>query len=87
MILKILEKGSPWANIAELYIGLLKEAVCKDIHDSHSPMVLWYYTIERSSLIHNKIPCALFQKNCLNHHEVTLGVPSDISNLCVYVCH
>ena len=27
--LRILEEGTPWANKAELYIGLLKEAVCK----------------------------------------------------------
>ena len=29
--LRVLERGTPWANRAELYIGLLKEAVCKDM--------------------------------------------------------
>ena len=45
-ILNILEKGTPWANISELYIGLLKYSVCKYMHASHSPMVLWDYAIE-----------------------------------------
>ena len=44
-ILKILVKGTPWANIAELYIGLLGEAVRKHIHVLHSSMELCYYAI------------------------------------------
>ena len=45
--LRILEKNTPWAtNHTELYIGLLKEAVRKDMHSSNSPMVLWDYAIE-----------------------------------------
>ena len=35
--LRVLERGTPWANRAELYIGLLKEAVRKDIRPSNSP--------------------------------------------------
>ena len=38
--LRILEVGTPWANRAELYIGLLKEAVRKDMRASNAPMVL-----------------------------------------------
>ena len=55
-ILRILEKGTPWANRAELYIGLLKESVRKDMRESNSPMCLWDYAIERRALIHNVIP-------------------------------
>jgi hypothetical protein len=29
--LRVLEEGTPWANKAELYIGLIKEDVCKDM--------------------------------------------------------
>ena len=29
--LKILEEGMPWANLAELYIGLIKSSVGKDV--------------------------------------------------------
>ena len=39
--LKFLERRTQWANLAELYIGLLKEAVCKDMQDSDSPLKFW----------------------------------------------
>ena len=44
--LRALEEGTPWSNKAELYIGLLKEAVQKDMHESNSPMTLWDYCVE-----------------------------------------
>ena len=44
--LRILEEGTPWANKAELYIGLIKEATCKDMKDSNCPLVLWDYCVE-----------------------------------------
>ena len=44
-ILKILVKSTHWTNRAEMYIGLLKEAVRKYIHALHSPIVLWDYAI------------------------------------------
>ena len=37
--LHVLEPATPWANRAELYIGLLKEAVMKDLTASYSPYV------------------------------------------------
>jgi hypothetical protein len=36
--LRVLEEGTPWANKAELYIGLIKEAVRKDMKDSNCPL-------------------------------------------------
>ena len=33
-MLRVLEKGTPWANKAELYIGLIQEAVQKDMRKS-----------------------------------------------------
>ena len=45
--LQALEEGTPWSNKAELYIGLLKEAVPKDMCESNSPMSLWDYCVER----------------------------------------
>ena len=41
-----LEEGTPWSNKAELYIGLLKEAVRKDMRETNSPMILWDYCVE-----------------------------------------
>ena len=35
--LRSLEEGTPWSNKAELYIGLIKEAVKKDMHELNSP--------------------------------------------------
>jgi predicted NACHT family NTPase len=51
--LRALEEGTPWAKKAELYIGLLKEAVRKDMKEQDSSMVLWDYFIERRARIHN----------------------------------
>jgi hypothetical protein len=51
--LRALEEGTPWASKAELYIGLLKEAVRKDLKDQDSPMIFWDYCIERRARIHN----------------------------------
>ncbi len=59
--LKTLERATPWANRAELFIRLLKEAVRKDMRESNSPMVLWDYAIERRALIHNAVTRPLFQ--------------------------
>ena len=38
--LKALEEGTPWANKAKLYVGLIKEAVRKDMRESNSPIPL-----------------------------------------------
>ena len=80
--LKILERGTPWANRAELYIGLLKEAVRKDMQAANSPMVLWDYAMERRAMIHNAVPRPLFQNNGLSPTAATFGIQGDISNIC-----
>ena len=38
--LRYIEEGTPWANKAELYIGLLKESIRKDLKESNCPLVL-----------------------------------------------
>ena len=45
--LRILEESTQWANRAELYIGLLKKAIRKDLASKNSPMVLWNYCVQR----------------------------------------
>ena len=45
--LRVLEEGTPWANRAELYIGLLKEPIGKDIKEACAPLVFWDYCAER----------------------------------------
>ena len=51
--LRALEEGTPWSNKAELYIGLIKEAVRKDMRESNSPLCLWDYCVERRARINN----------------------------------
>ena len=50
--LKVLENETQWADRAELYIGLMKEATRKDMREMHLPLVLWDYAMERRALIY-----------------------------------
>ena len=45
------EEGTPWSNKAELYIGLIKETVRKDMCKTNSPLCLWDYCVERRARI------------------------------------
>ena len=82
--LRILEEGTPWANRAELYIGLLKEAVRKDMKKSASPLVFWDYCFERRARINNLTARNLFQLEGRNAHFSVTGEEGDISNLCQF---
>ena len=82
--LRALEEGTPWANKAELYIGLLKESVRQDMKDSNSPMVFWDYCLERRARIHNLTAKSNFKLHGLNPYTVTTGDEGDISNLCQF---
>ena len=56
--LHTLEEGTPWVNKAELYIKLMKEAIRKDMHESHSPLPFWVTEICPSRRVgHFKAPC------------------------------
>ena len=59
--LRILEGSTQWANRAELYVGLFKEAVRKYILDEKSPLVFWDYCTERRALITNMTAKYMFQ--------------------------
>jgi hypothetical protein len=79
--LRALEEGTPWANRAELYIGLIKEAVRKDMKETTSPLVFWDYCVERRARINNVTAKDLFQLHGTNAHTATLHEEADISNL------
>jgi len=51
MTLRILEESTQWANLAELYIRIFKEAIRKDLRRSDSRMILWDYCAERRARI------------------------------------
>jgi hypothetical protein len=82
--LRVLEKGTQWANRAELYIGLIKEAVRKDMQQSGAPIPFWDYCAERRARINNLVANDLFQLQGRNPHYHTTGQEGDISNLCQY---
>jgi hypothetical protein len=79
--LRYLEEGTPWSNKAELYIGLIKEAVRKDMKDSDCPLSFWDYCVERRARINNLTAKSLFQLHGTNAHTALLGEEGDISNL------
>ena len=82
--LRVLEEGTPWANKAELYIGLIKEAVRKDMKEAGSTLPLWDYCVERRARINNLVAKDIFQLHGQNAHFHTTGEEGDISNLCQF---
>jgi hypothetical protein len=71
--LKKLETETQWANRAELAIGILKEAIWKDLCESGSPIVLWDYCMERRALISQATSKKLFQLQGSNPYTATFG--------------
>ena len=82
--LRALEEATPWSNKAELYIGLLKEAVQKDMHESNSLMSLWDYCVERRARINNLMAKDNFKLHGTTPHTATLAEEGDISSLCQF---
>ena len=79
-----LEEGTPWSNKAKLYIGLLKEAVRKDMRESDLPMCLWDYCVERQARINNLMAKNNFKLHGMTPHTATLAEEGDISFLCQF---
>ena len=84
MTLRVLEESTQWANRAERYVGLFKEAVCNDLRRTNSPLCLWDYCLERRARIHNVTPKKLFQLQGQNPTAATFGDITDISNICMF---
>ena len=82
--MRVLEEGTPWANKAELYIGLIKEAVRKDMKDSNCPLAFWDYCAERHARINNMTAKDTFNLHGSNPHTVLTGDEGDISSLCQF---
>jgi hypothetical protein len=85
LTLKVLEESTQWANLAELYIGLIKEAVREDMRLSDCPLVFWDFCAERRALVNNLTAKRLPQLHGIsNAHTLTTGDVGDISNTCVH---
>ena len=79
-----LEEGTPWSNKTELYIGLVKEAVWKDMCESDLLMSLWDYCMERRARINNLMAKDNFKLHGTTPHTATLAEEGDISSLCQF---
>ena len=82
--LQALEEGTPWANKAELYIQLMKEAVRKDMQVANSPLAFWDYCIEKHAQIYNMTAKDHFKICGSNPHTFTTGEEGEILSLCQY---
>jgi hypothetical protein len=82
--LRVLEENTPLTNMAELYIGLLKETVQKDMKESDCPLALWDYCTGRRARIDNLTARNLFSHDGNMPHQDMTGKEGDISNLCQY---
>ena len=80
--LRVLEQNTPWSNRAELYVGLMKEAVRRDMRSSKCPLVFWDYCLERRARINNLTAKDSFQLHGQTPHEDIHGSKGDISNIC-----
>ena len=63
------------------YIGIIKEAVRKDMKESDCPLVLWDYCVERRAQINNLTAKDLFQLHGMNAYTSLTSEEGDISNL------
>jgi hypothetical protein len=82
--LRTLEEGTQWANRAKLYIGLIKEAVRKDMQQANCPLFFGDYCVEQRAQINNVTAKSLFQLHGSNAHTATLHEEADISNMARY---
>ena len=82
--LKVLEKNTPWSNKAEIYIGIIKEAVRKEMKEANSPLDFWDYCIERRERINKLTAKNVFSLHRTSPYTALTGEECDISNLCQY---
>ena len=66
--LRYLEEGPPWANKSKLFIGLIKEAVRKDMRESDFPLAFWGYCVEHWARIFNLRSKSTFSLHGDNDH-------------------
>ena len=77
--MRTLEENTPWSNKSKLYIGIIKEAVRKDMKDSNSPLAFWDYCVERRARINNITARDRFNLGATNAHTQLTGEEADIS--------
>ena len=83
-MLKFFDEGTLWSNKAELYIGLIKEAIRKDMQISNCPLAFWDYCVERHAHINNLTARDTVKLHGSNLHTSLTGEEGDILNLCQF---
>ena len=79
--IKQLERDTPWANRAELFIRIVKNDIRRDMKKSNSPMKLWDYCAERRARIINSTYTDHARLNGMVPHTKMTGQPCDISEI------
>ena len=85
--LQVLGESTQHSDRTELYIGLMKTGVGKDMRETNSPMLLWFYACERRAVIITLTVNNIFQLQVHNPCMQTLGEMGYISNLCQFGCY
>ena len=80
----MIEGLDQWANRAELYVGLFKGAVRKDMLQENPLLVFWEYCDERRAAITNMTAKDLFQLQGQTPHFATFGEEGNISKICQF---
>lgn len=70
-----------WSNKAKLYIGLMKEAIQKDMKEAGTPVPFWDYCLEWRAQINNLVAKDRFNLHGQNPYTLTTGETGDISNI------
>jgi hypothetical protein len=80
-----LEAASPWSNRAELFIGIVKNDIKKDLKDSNCPMNLWDYCAQyRAQILSATARPNNYALDGQVPYTKMTGQPLDISNICEF---
>jgi len=81
MNFRYLEHNTPHANLAELYVGLMKTAISRDLRETGCPLTLWCFATEWRMRVHNVTASKLSQCYRSNPYTATTGATTDISDI------
>ena len=82
--LKQLERGTPWSNRAELWIGLVKKAIVRELKATGAPMKLWCYLGEWFCKVNNSLAREIYQLQGQTPSFKATGQITDISSICEF---
>jgi hypothetical protein len=81
LTLKVLEESTQWANLAALYIGLMKESIREDMRTSDCPIVFWDYCAEQKQQHEDAQINAIITANLMSHMKLPPPPPPPPSTI------